>query len=323
MARRVSVSAPSHVHVGNVDLEGSLGRMFGTLGFTLSTPRFEVELVESGEASIKGYERRDLPTIFKQLSSVLSCRSQATVSREIPRGVGLGSTTAAILSLGSGLKTLCGRKVRLEEIALSMGRSSVSALGFYSFTQGGFVIDGGYRKDVQGKKVPPLLFRAPVPSSLVMVVALPYRPIKDVARLKEREREILESLRSPDPVVALKLSRITLMGIMPSIAEGDWAEAGRWITEFNRLAGEYWSDFQGGLYCCSEVEEVIASLQESGALLAGQSSWGPTAYGLVPRRKLEHVLARVRHTIERVGGGKVWVSRVDNFGARIEVEASG
>ncbi|MEB3859765.1 MAG: hypothetical protein LRS43_00985, partial [Desulfurococcales archaeon] len=222
MARSVTVSAPSHVHVGNIDLEGSLGRLFGTIGFTLNKPRFEVELTASSEPSIQGYERSDMPEIFTRLVESMSCSGRAVVTSEIPRGVGLGSTTAAVLSIGFGLKVLCDSNVGLEEIALAMGRSGVSALGFYSFRHGGFLIDGGFRGG-PGRSIPPLLFRAPVPSNLVMVIALPQRPIRDVLKLKEREAEILEALSGASESTAMKLARIAVMGIMPSAAEGDWA----------------------------------------------------------------------------------------------------
>ncbi|GBF09814.1 conserved hypothetical protein, partial [Aeropyrum pernix] len=87
--------------------------------------------------------------------------------------------------------------------------------------------------------------------------------------------------------------------------------------EFNRRLGEYWAGEQGGIYCCSEVEEIVRAMVDAGAWSGLQSSWGPTVYGLTPARRAASVLEAARRAVEMVGGGKVWVTSVDNVGAVI------
>ncbi len=318
----VRVSAPSHVHVGNFDIHGGLGRLYGTIGFTLEEPRSIVR-VRSGEGRIEapsgyyeGWARRAVEVL-----EGLGCRVDVVVEEVIPRNVGLGATTPLVLSILAGGVRVCGLKASLEELAVASGRSLVSGLGFHSFTHGGFIVDGGF---VPGRRrVPPLVFRAEVPGSYTMLVALPEGPVEGILRLKEREDEILARMPQMPEELALRASRIALMGIIANVADGDWEAAGRWITRFNRLLGDYWAERQGGVYCCREAETIIEEMLSSGALLAGQSSWGPTVYGLYREDDVEDAIQRVERVVDSVDGGRVWTSKVDNLGAVIEVVDDG
>ncbi|MCE4601726.1 MAG: hypothetical protein F7B18_00925, partial [Desulfurococcales archaeon] len=225
------------------------------------------------------------------------------------------------LSIIAGGLRACSRMARLEGLAARAGRGLVSALGVYSFIHGGFIVDGGFRPG--SEKVPPLVFRATVPSRYKMIIALPEAPVEEILKVKEREDEVLESMPRMPEELAMKASRIALMGIIANAAEGDWREAGRWITRFNRLLGEYWADRQGGTYCCREAGEVIDKMLDMGALLAGQSSWGPTVYGLFPEDLAPKAVGEVRRLLDSLGGGRVWITRVDNRGAVLEVAGDG
>ncbi|MEB3861742.1 MAG: GHMP kinase [Desulfurococcales archaeon] len=319
----IRVSAPSHVHVGNYDIHGGLGRMYGTIGFTLEEPRTVVE-VHTGkgvDGAPEPYYREWAERAVKVLEDAGCGRVGVTIRSVIPRNVGLGATTSLVLSIIAGGLRLCNRRARLEDLAARAGRGLVSALGVYSFIHGGFIVDGGFRPG--SGRVPPLIFRATVPSRYVMVVALPEAPVEGILRIKEREDEVLESMPRMPEELAMKASRIALMGIIANAAEGDWVEAGRWVTRFNRLLGEYWADRQGGVYCCREAEEVVGKMLGMGALLAGQSSWGPTVYGLFPETLAPAVVEEVRSLLDGLGGGMVWATRVDNRGAVLEVAGDG
>ncbi|BAA81440.1 conserved hypothetical protein [Aeropyrum pernix K1] len=323
MFSRVRVSAPSHVHAGNYDIEGSIGRLYGTVGLALGEPRLTLEASPSHSVEVEGGSRRreaeDLARLYLDKVGSRGCRLEGVKIRiyeEIPAHVGLGSTTALALSIGSSIYRICGLEpLDLRELAVTAGRSLVSALGLYSFEQGGLIVDGGF---VRGeRRPPPLVFRAHVPGSVKVVVALPERPIAKILDIKRREDELLARMPPMDPSMAGWASRVVLLGIMANAAEGRWGEAARWMGEFNRRLGEYWAGEQGGIYCCSEVEEIVRAMVDAGAWSGLQSSWGPTVYGLTPARRAASVLEAARRAVERVGGGKVWVTSVDNVGAVI------
>ncbi|MFA4641165.1 hypothetical protein [Pyrococcus kukulkanii] len=45
----IKVRAPAHLHTGNPDLSGDMGRLFGTLGFAIEYPYLEIEVSEAGK----------------------------------------------------------------------------------------------------------------------------------------------------------------------------------------------------------------------------------------------------------------------------------
>ena len=66
-AERVSVSVPARLHFGFVDLNGGLGRRFGSLGVGLEAPLTRVTLTRAPQLQISGHDadraRRYLATV--------------------------------------------------------------------------------------------------------------------------------------------------------------------------------------------------------------------------------------------------------------------
>jgi len=111
-----------------------------------------------------------------------------------------------------------------------------------------------------------------------------------------------------------------LLRVMPALAEQDIASFGEGIGEIQRTVGDYFAAAQGGRFSSPGVAEVLAWLEANGVAGVGQSSWGPTGFGIVGsevrahallvearnrfahRRELEIVVARARnrgHELER------------------------
>lgn len=317
----LEASAPSHVHVGNIDIHGGIGRLYGTLGFALNTPRLRVRVCKSTSNTILGTRRSDVEGYVDLFSELYNVKLRVEFLEEIPPHVGLGSTTPIALSIGMAAAILSGRNYSLEEIALKAGRSRVSALGYYAFKLGGFICDGGYRVDREG--VPPLVLRVPVPERYRIVYAVPTRSLEEILRVKAVEDKVLASMPAMSMDMAERNARIVLMGVLPAAAEGDWETAGKWLYELNRGLGEYWASKQGGVYCCSEAEELIRFYLSHGALCACQSSWGPTVYGLYYAVDAPRVHALLAKLLEELGGGLSGVARVDNSGAVLRVQQHG
>ncbi len=314
----VELSAPSHLHVGNIDLEGGIGRLYGTIGFTLRKPRLEARICKSSEPIITGSSRHDFSEIAYKIMELAQVNLRVEILREIPAHVGMGSTTPFVLGVGQAAFLLAGKNIELEELAVRLGRSMRSGLGFYSYKLGGFIVDGGFR--VNSRRVPPLIFRSSLPGNLYIIYAIPRKPIPKIMEIKAREEEILSNLPPMPAELALENSRLVLMGILPAIAEGDWETAGRLLTQLNRGLGSYWAREQGDIYCCREIGELIDFYLDNQALCACQSSWGPTTYALVRgRRKALSLLERARRVLEDMNGGDIGITRIDNEGASIRV----
>ena len=78
---------------------------------------------------------------------------------------------------------------------------------------------------------------------------------------------------------AADICRLVLMGVLPSVAEGDIASFGTAITQIQRSLGDYFALAQGGhRFASPDVAAILDCLESEGAHGIGQSSWGPTGF---------------------------------------------
>jgi beta-ribofuranosylaminobenzene 5'-phosphate synthase len=319
--KKITVSVPAHLHAGNMDLTGDLGRLYGTAGFVLKHPRTVITAEKASKTTASG-EDADSAKSFAQ-AFIKKFRIpggvRIQVKESIPKNVGMGSQTALALSTASAIAGLYQKKISLEEAALALGRSDIVALGFYGFSGGGFIVDGGYRIREKGKRVPPLLFRRPIPEDWRFVVCIPVKPLPAIMEIKADEDRILSELKKMPAEVSDRLSRIMLMQAMPAMAEGDIRTFGKAVTDFNSRLGGFWDDYQKGrIYCHPLVEDGVKLLMKSGAFGVCQTCWGPTFYGIFDdSKKAKQAAAKVKAFIDKNGGGSVFVTAGDNVGARV------
>ncbi len=315
------VVAPAHLHAGNMDLTGDLGRLYGTAGFTIDYPRTVIEAVKSDKITVRGEDRENAERYASAFMERFKVGGgiEINVKETIPEHLGMGSQTALALSIGSAISELYNRSIAVEEMAIALGRSDIVALGFNSFQTGGFIVDGGYKIEDKCRRVPPCIFRYPIPEDWLFVVCIPKKPIPAILKIKEHEEEILNNLKPMPEQTSDRLSRIMLMQVMPSIMEHDIKTFGKYITAFNSRLGGFWEEFQeGNTYCDPIVEAGVKILLENGAYGACQTCWGPTFYGLVDdgdtARKL---VAKLEDLLDSEGGGEVFYTPGNNQGARI------
>lgn len=320
MVLRVTVEAPAHLHAGNIDLRGDLGRLYGTVGLTIDYPKTVIEVSMSDRLELRGKGADYAKTCIEKLSEIYGTMFKARINilTTVPAYLGLGFRTSLALSVASALTKLYEIDASLEDLALKLGRGKVSALGVYSFKLGGFIIDGGFKVGMLEKKIPPLIFRAEIPDDWWFIVCIPKGPVKTILEKKAKEDEVLSSLKRMDEDIVKELSRIVLMGIMPSIRERDIASFGRSMMDFNAKLGEFWKDYQNGIYCDPIVESGIKLMVKKGAYGACQSSWGPTFYGIVDKETLARNISDVlQNYFSDKGGCDVFLTKANNKGAKI------
>jgi len=322
-----TIVAPAHLHAGNMDLTGDIGRLYGTAGFTIDYPRTVIEAVKSDKIAITGNDRdtTNAEEYARRFIERFNIEGGITVNvkESIPKHLGMGSQTALALSIGHAISELYSHAVDIEDMALALGRSEIVALGLNSFKIGGFIVDGGYKiRERDGSRVrmiPPCLFRHPIPEDWLFLVCIPDKPVPAILKIKEDEEEILNSLKPMPEEISDRLSRIMLMQVMPSIMEGDIETFGRYITAFNSQLGGFWKEFQeGSTYCHPIVKDGIELLLENGAYGACQTCWGPTFYGIVESgERARELLVKLEDFIACNGGGDVFYTTGNNQGAAI------
>jgi predicted sugar kinase len=117
------------------------------------------------------------------------------------------------------------------------------------------------------------------------------------------------------------VSRLLLTALLPGLLAADIEEFGVALTEIQRDVGSIYASQQGGLFHPSAAP-LVEALQALGVRAVGQSSWGPSVYGIVDGPELAAEVAdRLRGTAGT--GTDVSVVDFDRSGAWVQRAACG
>lgn len=311
--KTVYVKAPARLHLGMFDISGSLGRRFGGLGAAIARPAVRLEASRSDRLTAEGPEAERVLEFARSYLDATGIQTGAhfRVEQAIPRHVGLGSGTKLGLAVAQALATLYDQSTDPYTLAQAVGRGHRSAIGLWTFAQGGFVVEGGHRPD---STLPaPLLLRHPMPVNWTCVLAIPDR----FAGLSgQAEATAFEQLAIPAELAA-RIAHVVLMSLLPALVEGQLAEFGAALTQVQRLVGDCFSPVQGGQFSNSRSAELIEAFLSAGAAGAGQSSWGPAVYGLAASETQGQQLLSLAEKL-LAGQGSVELVTFDNQGVRVE-----
>jgi beta-ribofuranosylaminobenzene 5'-phosphate synthase len=170
---KVYVKTPARLHLGLIDLNGDLGRMFGGLGIGINRPNVILQAQPSERLTVTGEKTEQVKTLAKRFLETYNVKSNVTINvkQVIPEHSGLGSGTQLALAIATALAKLFGVKASVQELAEAMGRGRRTSVGTTIFEHGGFVVDGG--KITSEKRFPATIFRQQFPQDWRFVVAVP------------------------------------------------------------------------------------------------------------------------------------------------------
>ena len=313
---KVYVKTPARLHLGLIDLNGDLGRLFGGLGVGIDRPNVVLEAERSETLEVTGEKAEQVKTLAERFLEAYKVKSGVSVDvkQVIPEHAGLGSGTQLALAVVSALAKLFDVKASVQELAEAMGRGQRTSVGTTIFEQGGFVVDGG--KCTSEKRFPATIFRQPFPQNWRFVVAIP-NVNKGLAKTEENQAfKALEPMKAED---AGRMCRLTMMKLLPALVERDIKSFGEALTQIQIVIGDYFAAVQGGTYSSQAASEGIALLQKLGAYGAGQSSWGPAFYGVTQKETAKEIELKVKAFLRKGVGGQVFVAKANNRGAYIKV----
>jgi beta-ribofuranosylaminobenzene 5'-phosphate synthase len=318
----VVIRAPARLHLGLLDMNGELGRLYGSIGVAIERPQvlLEAELLKDASGSeglvVEGLEAERVMTFARRFLEryPLPGEVRLRLRASIPAHVGLGSGTQLALAIGVALARLGGLALNVRDLALVMGRGVHSGIGVAAFQRGGFVVDGGHQVNRNRQALPPVLFRHDFSPEWVFVVAVPEVGPGFSA---EREQQAFQALPSAPPALVEKICRLLVIKMLPALMEKEIVPFGQALTEIQRLVGDCFAAVQGGRYANTLSARLIAHFLKRGAYGAGQSSWGPTVYALAEEGEGALALEReARAFLAGQGGGQVFHARADNQGAQ-------
>jgi beta-ribofuranosylaminobenzene 5'-phosphate synthase len=170
----VTVRTPSRLHFAMVDLRGDLGRLYGSVGVAIDRPNIVLKARLATNLTVEGPSAERAEDYAEKFLEGFGVEGGAEIVMisDIRAHVGFGSGTQLALAVGTALSELHELGLTTEEIARKLERSRRSGIGAYAFKHGGFIVDGGHRKD-QREGLPPLIFHSDVPEDWLFVIGLP------------------------------------------------------------------------------------------------------------------------------------------------------
>ncbi|MBU3694001.1 MAG: GHMP kinase [Rhodocyclaceae bacterium] len=310
--RGVAVRAPARLHLGFLDLDGGLGRRFGSLGFTLEQPGTSVTASAAADLRVTGVSADRAQRYIVRAAEHLGVAAAGHfhIAETVPAHIGLGSGTQLALALARALCWLAGRDTSDAELARATGRGLRSGIGIAGFGQGGFLVDGGNA----GDRVAPVIARLDIPEHWSVLLLY-----DEIATGLHGDAEI-EAFRRLPPFTAARaerLCRATLMQMLPALADADLDGFGAAVNLVQNECGDHFAPAQGGRFASPRISAALAWLEAQGVACRGQSSWGPTGFAVLPDAVSGSAMATALR--ERFGslGVRVEITRGRNTGADI------
>lgn len=314
----VRVEAPARLHLGFMDLNGNLGRRFGSLGLTLDGIATEIEVSPCRTLQVEGPESAQVraltcaASVIKKLG--LPSGAYINIRRAITDHVGLGSGTQLALAIAIGLSRLYGIELSASRAASLMGRGMRSGIGIGAFDTGGFILDGG-RGDVNSP--PPVILQSAFPDQWRLLLIFDER---GPGIHGSEEKEAFKTLPVFPEQQAAELCRLVMMQALPALAEQDCARFSGAVGHLQQVVGDHFAPAQSGRFASHEVAQVLDWLARQDITGIGQSSWGPTGFAILDSQsRAEEVLHAVTERFSNNSSLRFMISRARNHGSCIDI----
>ena len=279
-----TVTTAARLHFGFQNLSLAHERLYGGVGLALAEPRLVVEAEPADDLRCDDDAAR--PYVERAVEALDVPGAAVSVTERFPRHVGLGSGTQLSLAALIAVARAHDLTADARTYAPELGRGGRSGIGVATFLRGGFVVDGGHPTErftaeppAEGDwEVPPVLAHHDVPADWRFLLVVP-----DVDHGRSggaEDRSMRDAVERADPGIADEISALLTRELLPAIATRDRRGFGAAAATLGRLNGAWYADEQGGVYR-PPAGELVEQLNGAPAITgAGQSSWGPTVWGL-------------------------------------------
>ena len=315
----VFVEASARLHFGVLDLRGTRGRWFGGIGASASTPTLLVSASRAETLAVEGEDALRATEFARQFLAhhrhcvrrlccvcTVRCRhtpgwARARSSRW--RWPGLWpNCTASIAMRASWHAPWAARGARPSAPGHSRAAGSSSKGAGVRIATSAVHSSRGFRFRRRWRCVVAVPDGAPGISGA-------------------EESEAFAQLPQPAERDVERVAHLVLMALLPALADADLDTFGRALSEIQEITGRWFAPAQGGTFAPGASRDLVHRLTEWGASGVGQSSWGPSVYGIVEGEEAGRRLAdRVRAHLGASGsafegpfrsdGARVWRAAV-------------
>jgi beta-ribofuranosylaminobenzene 5'-phosphate synthase len=319
------VRTGSRLHFGFLNLSLAHERIYGGVGVAIDRPVVSVSAERADELRCEDTDAE--PYARLSVGTLGVPGADVTVESRPPRHAGLGSGTQLALAIHAAIAGAYDRAPDVRAAAPALDRGGRSGVGVAAFERGGFAVDAGHPRarfttdrPARGEwSVPPVSVRHDVPEDWRFVLLSP--DVEPGRSGDSEDASMRATIERADPDIADDIA-VTVTGqLLPAIAAGDRDTFGAAVAEIDRLNGAWYTDEQGGVYRPPVgilVDELDASPAVSGV---GQSSWGPTVYGVTGRAAAAEARDAAETALDTAGvGGEVWVVTPRNAGATVKTD---
>ncbi len=325
--RDTVVEAYGRLHFALIDLGRTTARAFGGCGVAISLPVATVSVVRDEQLSWHGLEhideiaQEDLGRSVKRLAMLVGTEVSARVAIQgtVRQHVGLGSKTALVLAILTGLNRELGLSLGNEELQRLSGRGGASGVGIHTFFCGGFVVDGGHPQSQvehlvpsgarRPTHVPPLMSRLRIPASWRFWLLLPPGP-----RIAGEDEAAFFARNTPVASAGVyETLGVVAHGVAPAVATADLEALSVALRAANAR----------GFKACEvreqseDVRILLEACWSAGEVAAGLSSMGPLVYVIGDTSDLP---SRIRDAADACGAEVLGPIGGRNHGAMIDVK---
>ena len=287
---KIQINSPARLHLGFMDLNGSLGRKFGSVGLAIDSIETSITVskkplnsdIDVNETNRRAYEYSKL--ILKAYEVDESVKID--VHKKIPEHAGLGSGTQLALTVGMAISKLFDLDLTLMDIGKLLDRGNRSGIGIGAFENGGFLIDGGKGKSVE---LPKITVRQSFPENWRIILLINSR---EKGIHGQNEYNAFKKLKPFPENLSEKLCRLVNMVILPNLIDKNFDEFSAAIGKLQKIVGTHFSPIQGGIYSNSDIADIMNYVEKKGFRGVGQSSWGPTGFILTNSDTSAHKLVK-------------------------------
>ncbi|MEN6609671.1 MAG: beta-ribofuranosylaminobenzene 5'-phosphate synthase [Methanoregulaceae archaeon] len=325
--RRVIVGTPARIHLGLIDMNGSIGRVDGSVGIALDEPGTLLEAHAGENLEIRGGDTGTQEVVKCVAENVLSAihagsKAHITLRSLCPRHAGLGSGTQLALATARAICELYGKDIPTRDLARITGRGGTSGIGTAAFGEGGFIIDGGHRFGLEGGKnsfrpssasrgIPPapVIARYEFPEDWKILLAVP-----NLHPGANGSQEV-DIFRNCCPVPIHEVREICheiLMRMLPGILERDLDMFGSSVDRIQDLG---FKRVEHSLQA-PHISSLMNAMRAAGASCAGMSSFGPAIYAITDTN-LPEIVHAARTFMDAQNGGEIYSTSACNTGARV------